>query len=111
MKKDINETVKLTPFGGSCLSKSTNSVTKSCQAVSSATSRKYLITWVSHVGKLSSFLDLGDGETAGVAGRIVASSVLVAPSSMALSLDGSEVSQVSTKAFEGAESALMSEGS
>src|ERR1700678_3325350 len=107
MKKDINETVKLTPFGGSCLSKSTNSVTKSCQAVSSATSRKYLITWVSHVGKLSSFWDVGDGETAGVAGRIVASSV--APSSMALSLDGSEVSQVSTTAFEGAE--VMSEGS
>src|ERR1700679_2275069 len=92
MKKDINETVKLTPFGGPCLSKSTNSVTKSCQAVSSATSRKYLIIWVSHVGKSSSFWDLGEGEAAGVVGCIVTLSV--APSSMALSLDESEVSQV-----------------
>ena len=57
----------LTPFGGPCFSKSMNSITKSCQATFSATSRKYWIIWEIHVGKFSSFRGLGDGESAGVA--------------------------------------------
>lgn len=59
--------VSLTPFGGPHFSKSMNSVTKSCQAVFSATSRKYWIIWEIHVGKISSFRGFVDGESAGVA--------------------------------------------